>query len=323
VGLGGCKTNPATGDKILSLQSRDDLIKLGSEAAPQFTEQFGGKVPDVELQAYVTEIGSKMAAKTEADNPTLPWEFTLLNTDVINAFALPGGKVFFTRGLAAKLDNEAQMAGVLGHEIGHVTAEHAARRISQQMLFNVGVAGAAIAVGVSDENSDFRKWGQYGVPALAVGGNLLILKFGRDEENQADKLGMRYMTAVGYNPEAQKQVMQILARESGPRGTPEWLATHPYPETRVQRIDVLLQTEYANTRDNPQYVFNEQQYRAQFLSRLNKLPPAPPPPQQPTGASDATGGRLLALGDPATWCGHCAAARRADSGQWTMDSGHR
>ncbi len=313
--VAGCKTNVATGDKILSVgMGRQQQISLGTDAAPQFTQQFGGKVGDSVLQGYVTGLGNKMAAKTEADNPTLPWEFTLLNSDVINAFALPGGKVFMTRGLAAKLENEAQMAGVLGHEIGHVTAEHAARRISQQMVFTGSAAVLAVAVGVADEKSSLRKYGQIGVPALTFGGNLVLLKFSRDEESQADKLGMRYMSRVGYNPTAQMQVMQILQREAGSGGQPEILATHPYPETRIQRIQVQLDTEYAATKNNPQYVFNPERYRSQFLSRLSKLPPAPPPPPPPpapTGMLDHAGSVTISLSEPWTWCAHCAAAKRA------------
>src|SRR5262249_8834355 len=131
--LTGCTKNVATGKRIFTLgMSRDQEIALGSQAAPQFTQEFGGKVPSPALQQYVSNIGQKMAKETEAQNPTLPWEFTLLNMTVVNAFALPGGKVFFTRGLAEKLTTEAQMAGVMGHEIGHVTAQHGSQRIASQ-----------------------------------------------------------------------------------------------------------------------------------------------------------------------------------------------
>lgn len=280
LGSSGCTTNPVTGQKSLFLVSREEELKLGAEAAPQFTEQFGGKLNDPRLQAYVTNLGKKLAAGTELDFPTLPWEFTLLNSDVINAFALPGGKVFITRGLASKLDNEAQMAGVLGHEVGHVTARHASQQMSKQMIFQGTLAAGALAVGVAGANSKFAQYGQYGIPALQVGGQVVMLKFSRTDETQADELGMRYMNRAGYNPQAQEQVMQILQRETASAGgrQPELLQTHPYPETRIKHIAELLDTQYAATKNNPQLGFFPERYKSEFLDVLAKEPPAPPPP---------------------------------------------
>src|ERR1043165_4828434 len=123
----GCTKNAATGKSILTLgMSRDQEVSLGTQAMPDVIKEYNGKVENPRLQQYVNDIGKKLAKETESSHPTLPWEFTLLNTAVVNAFALPGGKVFFTRGHAEKLTTEAQMAGVLGHEIGHVTAQHGA-----------------------------------------------------------------------------------------------------------------------------------------------------------------------------------------------------
>lgn len=290
----GCSTNPATGARQFMLLSRAQEEQIGAEAAPQFTEQYGGKVPQPRLLDYVTQIGAKMAKETEGYFPELNWEFTLLNSEVINAFALPGGKVFITRGLAAKLDNEAQMAGVLGHEIGHVTAQHGNQRISQQISFNIALVGLAVAVASSDEDSDFRKIGEYGVPALAIGGNLVLLKYGRDEELQADWLGMRYMSNVGYNPRGQLQVMQILGRESqGPR-PPEFLSTHPHPESRVNRIRKLLDGDYRFTQGNENYQLFEARYKNQFLGPLAIVDFG-----EPMAA-------LAALGPASQWCSHCS-----------------
>lgn len=293
----GCSINPATGKRTFTLLSREQEIALGSDAAPQFTDEFGGKVPSERLQQYVAGIGRKMAAETEEYNPDLPWEFTLLNTDVVNAFALPGGKVFFTRGLARELTSEAQMAGVLGHEIGHVTARHGNQRISQQIGFNVVLAGLAVSVAAADEDSSYRRYGQYALPALAIGGNVVLLKYGRDEEIEADALGMRYMTAVGYDPRGQLEVMQTLARLSdGPR-PPEFLSTHPAPETRIERIQRQLSDEYSYTQANPHYGSFADRYQREFLDVLASLPPAPK--GQARGPLD--------LDRPATWCGVCAA----------------
>jgi predicted Zn-dependent protease len=272
-GVGGCTKNAATGEKFLNLTSRQQEISMGVEAAPGFTQEFGGKVEDAALQAYVSDIGRRLAAVTEADNPGLPWEFTLLDSDVLNAFALPGGKVFVTRGLAKRMTNEAQLAGVLGHEVGHVTAQHAARRISNATLFQAGMTVAAATVSASG-NDTAAAAGQVAIPALNVGGQLVLLKFGREEESQADYLGMRYMSRIGYNPKAQVQVMQILADASknSPR-QPEWLATHPLPETRIQRTQQLITGEYAAFANDPKNQFYEDRFKSQFLARLNTLPP--------------------------------------------------
>lgn len=303
---GGCTTNPATGKTILTMKSWDWEREVGAEAAPQFTEQFGGEVPNRQLQAYVTRIGESMTEVVEEGVPDLEWEFTLLNTDVINAFALPGGKVFFTRGLAERLDNEAQMAGVLGHEIGHVTARHGNQRISSQTLLNIGIAGAAIAVGVADSDSDFRKYGQLAVPALAIGGNVVLLSYGRNEELEADMLGMRYMSRCDqrYDPMAQRQVMAILAEAGGGSSTPEFLSTHPHPDSRIGQIDKLLATTYASTQNNKDYQLYAGRYKRQFLDVIARVPP---PEGRQQGAIEGGQG-TFALGNPVLWCAHCAAA---------------
>ncbi|MFM9996712.1 MAG: M48 family metalloprotease [Phycisphaerales bacterium] len=300
--LGGCSTNAATGRSVLTLMSRSEEIKIGSDAAPGFTQEFGGKVAHPGLQQYVADIGRKMAAETESYNPTLPWEFTLLDSDVVNAFALPGGKVFITRGLAKELTSEAQIAGVIGHEIGHVTAQHGNQRISSQMLFNVGLVATAVVVSASD-NKTVQDVGAVGVPALAIGGNLVLLKYGRDEELEADALGMRYMTGVGYNPRGQLEVMQTLGRlTGGSGGTPEFLSTHPHSSTRVERIQKALQDKFASTQGNPNYGTFEDRYKRDFLTPLSKLPPPP------KAAGPRENGTEHAQAAPAAWCGLCAAA---------------
>lgn len=299
--LGGCQTNAATGKRSLMLMTREQEAQLGAEAAPQFTAEYGGKVENAELTSYVNEIGQKMAKQTESYFPTIAWEFTLLNSPVVNAFALPGGKVFFSRGLAEKLNNEAEMAGVMGHEIGHVTAQHGNQRISEQQIFNVGLAIGAVAVGVADENSALRKYGQYGIPALAIGGNVVLLKYGRNQELEADRLGMRYMTKVGYDPKGQLQVMQLLQELSKGSTTPTILSTHPDPDARVAQIEQLLKTEYASTQGNKEYQLYPERYQKDFLSVIKKLPPPPEPKQS----------GMLDLKHPETWCLVCAARAAA------------
>lgn len=290
----GCSTSPATGKRIVTLLSWEQEKKLGLDAAAGLAEQFGGEGSDVIPSQYVRQVGMKLVAGIEEGVPDLDWEFTLLDTDVINAFALPGGKVFFTRGLAEKLESEAAMAGVLGHEIGHVTGRHGNQRISKQMGFNFAITGASVIVGTSKSGSDVRKLGTIAVPALAIGGNVVLLSYGRNDESEADMLGMRYMERAGYNPIGQMRVMEVLLAAAGDARQPEWLSTHPHPESRIEAIRKLMGTKYAHTQDNPSFVFNRAEYSQRMLVPLRNLPP-PPSPQSTS-----------LLNNPALWCAHCS-----------------
>lgn len=269
--LAGCTTNPATGRRQFDLIGRQQEIAIGEQAKGELAAQYGGPIADAYMQTYVREIGMKLVAQTEGDYESLPWEFTVLDSDVINAFALPGGKVFITRGLLVRLDDEAMLAGVLGHEVAHVTAEHADKQMSQSLLVTGVVAGASAAAGQSD--SDLVR---AGVPLLVgVGGTGFVLKFGRDDELEADALGMRYMARAGYDPAAQRDVMKVLGEATGAGGgnragagrPPEWLSTHPFPETRIARIDQRLERRFP-PEERARLVRNPDRYRANMLSRL-------------------------------------------------------
>lgn len=311
--LVACSVNAATGKRQFNALSPTDEIALGAQEAPKFTAEFGGAVPDTALQTYVTNIGKALAAKTEGDNPSLPWTFTLLNTDEINAFALPGGKVFFTRGLAERLTSEAQMAGVLGHECGHVTARHTNDRMTDAGLTSLIVGGAAAVLSKDQATAD-----QISQVGEQVGG-VVLLKFSRNQESEADALGMRYMSRVGYNPLAQRQVMEVLMQAMAGGRSPEILSTHPYPETRIDRINAAIAGEYASTQNNPQYVMKDKEYQTQFLSRLKALPRPPAKPAAAGGANQLKAtpkkrsmiapppaDQALAIDNSATWCIHCA-----------------
>ncbi|MDX2147491.1 MAG: M48 family metalloprotease [Planctomycetota bacterium] len=262
--LGACTTNPTTGRSQLALLSREDEIKMGREYGPQFTQESGGEVKDPRLQAYVSEIGNKLVQHVVEEDKALPWKFTLLDSDVINAFALPGGQVFMSRGLASKMTNEAQLAGVLGHEIGHVTARHINEQMGRQRVASGGSLLAALVLG-----EDLGGLAQQGA-------GLVLLKYGRDQESEADALGMRYMVQENYNPIAQRQVMEILqGAMSGADRPGEFFSTHPYPETRIDRINNALAGDLAYTQNNPQFQLHEERFRQRFLSLLAALPPAP------------------------------------------------
>ncbi len=269
--LGGCKVNEATGRRQWNLMSQEQEIALGEEAEPQFIQQNGGEIPSPEIRTYVSKLGHELAANSE--KPDLPWEFHVLNTDVINAFALPGGKVFITRGLLSQMTNEAQLAGVLGHEIGHVTAEHTDERMS----YAYGVQIAAAAAGVAGEATD-QDWLRVLGLGTQVAGTGFGLKFSRDQESEADELGVRYMAEDGYNPKGQVQVMEILKAASGGGGGPEFLATHPLPETRIKRLNKHIKNEFDLGRGDG-YTFGERSFQQNVLQPLRQLPPAPK--QQP------------------------------------------
>jgi len=262
--LAACTFNPATGRREFSMISRDEEIAMGVTEGPKFAAEFGGKVNNAELQSYVSRIGHALAAKTEGDYPSLPWEFTLLDSDVINAFALPGGKIYLTRGLARQMTNEAQLAAVLGHEVGHVTARHINSQMSRQGLTSL-IIGVAAAASGQEYGQDVAEIGQQ------VGG-VVLLKFGRDQESQADEFGMRYMSKLNYDPKGALEVMQILQRAMAGGRQPELLSTHPYPETRMERIQNALGSTYKATQGNPQFSLRESEFRSGFLPKLNALP---------------------------------------------------
>ncbi len=260
-----CSTNPATGRLQFDQLSPKQEVALGQQAMPDLVESYGGEVDDPVLKAYVEEVGRKMVPYTEAYNPELPWEFILLDSDVINAFALPGGKVFMSMGLLREMTNEAQLAGVLGHEIGHVTAQHIDERLSQATLLELGITlGQAMA---GDSATTAQAVGLLG----GIGGQGFLLKFGRDQESESDMLGMRYMSLAGYDPRGQLQVMQILdeaQKEAGGGAPPEILSTHPMPSTRIDRIKELLRTEFAYTQNSSEYQLYEERFRSRVGNRL-------------------------------------------------------
>jgi predicted Zn-dependent protease len=254
---GGCATNAATGRSQLNLLDTETEIQMGLDAKPQVIAEYGGEYPDPDLQAYVSSIGFRLAEVTEGPGPEFPWSFTVLNSEVINAFALPGGQVFITRGLLQLMDNEAQLAGVLGHEVGHAVAEHGDERISQQLIFMGILTGVAIASSESDDELV-----QQGVPLLVgVGGQGFLLKYSRSHEHEADKLGVRYMVRCGYDPMGQVQVMEILADAAGGERSPEFLSTHPHPENRIERLRTMIREQYPGTQNNPDFGLYAERFR--------------------------------------------------------------
>lgn len=311
--LAGCSVNPATGERIFTLYSWDQETQLGAQAFAPMVEQYGGEVTDPFLRDYTTRIGQALVPHIEDGVPDLPWSFTLLDSDVINAFALPGGKVFMSRGLAEQFTSEAEFAAVIGHEIGHVTARHGNQRISQQTAFTTGLTIGALAVDAAGDGSRFAEYGRLAIPALNIGGNVVLLSYGRDQELEADMLGVRYMARAGYDPIGALGVQQLLKEASGGGGGGgafgDLLRTHPSSDSRIDQIRGLLAGEYAYTQNNPRYQQFKARYEREFLRRLSALP-------RPSHPEPGTRGSLMlaaqrahgVAGGPASWCWHCATA---------------
>ena len=232
VTLAACATNPATGESEFSLMSEAQEVQLGKEMDPQIRQQMG-VYQDAELQRYVSEVGLRLARASE--RPSLPWQFTVVDEPAVNAFALPGGFIYITRGIMAYLHDEEQLAGVLGHEIGHVTARHSAQQYTQQTSAGIGLTLLSIFV---PEARPFQ-----GVAETAFG--LLFLKHGRDDELQADRLGVRYTAEAGWDPAGVAGMLRTLQRldaaSGSNRGVPNFLSTHPAPGDRVQRVMTFVQ----------------------------------------------------------------------------------
>jgi predicted Zn-dependent protease len=235
--LASCARNPVTGKNELALVSEGQEIQMGQQAAQEVAQTIGF-VDDPGLQSYVAGIGKRMAAKSE--RPDLPWEFHVVNDAAVNAFALPGGFIYVTRGLLASMNSEAELATVLGHEIGHVTARHSVQQISKAQLATLGLGIGSI---VSPEVAQFAGLASQGM-------QVLFLKYGRDAENQADELGFRYALGQNYDVREMANVFETLNRASQMGGAggrlPEWLSTHPNPENRVKRTEERLDTLHAS-----------------------------------------------------------------------------
>ena len=228
--LAACATNPVTGKREIALVSEGQEIQMGQQGAQQVAQEIG-LINDQALQQYVQNIGAALAAKSE--RPNLPWTFRAVDDPTPNAFALPGGYIFITRGLLDLMGNEAELASVIGHEIGHVTARHSVQQMSQQQL-----AGLALGIG-SILSPTVAQLGDIASQGLG----LLFLKYGRDDERQADDLGFKYALNQGYDVREMDDVFRSLQRigESHNQSPlPSWLATHPGEAERIQSIDAKL-----------------------------------------------------------------------------------
>jgi len=235
-GLGGCSVNPVTGEKQLSLISENQELALGAEQYTPTQQTQGGRFYiDPELSIYVRDVGQKLARVS--DRPDLPYEFVVLNNSVPNAWALPGGKIAINRGLLVELEDEAQLASVLGHEIVHAAARHSVQRMQQSMLISAGVAGLGFAL------SD-NEWAGLIMGGAALGAQLALAQYSQGDELESDAYGIRYMKEAGYDPQAAVELQQLFLKLSEGRQS-GWLdglfATHPPSAKRVQENQDLVQ----------------------------------------------------------------------------------
>ncbi len=259
--LSGCTTNPATGrSQFLTLKTSDE-IAIGEQSMPGLIQEYGGEVASTQLRNYVTSVGNRLAHHVEPQYQDLPWEFILLDSSVINAFALPGGKVFICRGLMTEFSDEAQLAAVLGHEIGHVTSQHIDERLSHELGVTVLASILTRAVAGGNYENLTRT-------IVGAGGQGYLLRFSRDQEAEADTQGLKYMTRAGYDPSAMLDIFEILSDASQGARPPEYLSTHPHPETRLETVSRLLDGPYRDMVDNPNYKRFEDRYQKKAKPNL-------------------------------------------------------
>lgn len=224
-----CAVNPVTGKKQIVLMSESQEIAMGAAADPEIVAQYG-RYEDKILQDFITQKGNEMAAISH--RPDLKYEFKIVDSEVLNAFAVPGGYVYFTRGIMAHFNNEAEFAGVLGHEIGHITARHSVSQQSKAILGQVGLIGSMILV---PQVAEFAE-------PLSEGLGLLFLKFGRDAERQSDELGVEYSSKIGYDAKEMAGFFKTLERQSSGSESaelPDFLSTHPNPGDRNMAVSKL------------------------------------------------------------------------------------
>jgi predicted Zn-dependent protease len=234
--------NPVTGEKQHISITSEQEIALGLEAAPSMARQYGGESSDPRGRALVEQVGQRIVQNSDASKGPYQYSFHLLaDPETINAFALPGGQVFITEGLFKKLSTPGQLAGVLGHEIGHVIGRHGAEQLEQRKLTQ-GLTGAAVLASYDPQNP---RSAQNAYIATMIG-QLVGLKYGRGDENESDTFGVHLMSQAGYNPQSMLKVMEILRDAAkGPR-PPEFFSTHPNPGNRLEHIQEEIQKRFPN-----------------------------------------------------------------------------
>lgn len=263
LGATACAVNPVTGQRQFTLITESQELQIGQQGAQQ-VEQSMALVDDPELQAYVDRLGQQLAAASE--RPDLPWSFKVVDDPTPNAFALPGGPIYFTRGMLTLMNSEAQLVSVLGHEIGHITARHSVAMISRAQIAQLGVGIGMILV------PELRPFGDL----AGLGLNLLMLRYSRDAERQADELGFKYTRLQNYDVDEMAEVFAALGRMADLEDRsplPNWMATHPAPEERVRAIE--RRAERQRVAKDPDTIVG----RDSYLNQIDGLAYGPNPRQ--------------------------------------------
>ncbi len=234
------QSNPITGKTQHIGITPDQEIALGLQAEPQMEQQYGGESNDAQARAHVERVGQRIVEKSDASKTPYKYQYHLLaDPQTINAFALPGGQIFITEALYKKLTTEGQLAGVLGHETGHVVARHSAEQIAKTRLTQ-GLTGAAVIATYDPSNPSSRR----DAAVAALVGQLVTMRFSRQDESEADALGVKLMEQAGYDPHAMIGVMEVLQKEAGGGRQPEFFSTHPNPAHRIEQIQADIQQDF-------------------------------------------------------------------------------
>ena len=257
----GCQRVPTTGERAFIVLSWDQEIALGREAAPELEKEFGNPLDNLPVQAYVRAVGQRVAgAVRHTDLPQLSYQFTVLDSDVVNAFALPGGPVYVTRGLLENLKTEGQLAAVLAHEITHINSRHGSQQISRQMGIQILLAAAAAAAGRTEKGARMATQAE---DLAKVVVSLINMKYSRGMESEADRFGLDYLAASGYDPREMANLLGVFVSMGGPRA-PEILSTHPNPEARLGAVEQMIRAKYPNRGGR----VADDEYRREVLNRL-------------------------------------------------------
>ena len=257
--VAGCAANPVTGKKQLMLVSQEQEIQMDRQYSPMQLSSDYGKVQDLRLNKYVNSVGQSMAAKTH--RPDMPYSFQVVNATYVNAYAFPGGTIACTRGIMLALENEAELAALLGHELGHVNARHSAEQMSKGMVTQTVVGGLAVLAGTQG-----AAYGQIASQLGSIGAGAMLASYSRENEREADDLGMRYMHGSGYNPQGMVGLMDVLRSMSKhkPSSIDLMFATHPMSDERYQTAVDRVRKKYDNTGAMPLY-------RDRYMDNIAKL----------------------------------------------------
>lgn len=264
--LTGCSVNPVTGQRQLVLMSTAEEQQLDQQSAPhQFSADYG-RVQDAALQQYITQVGQGIGSRSH--RPEMPYSYNALNANYINAYTFPAGSIGITRGILLAMESEAELAGLIGHEVGHVTARHTAQRMTKQTLAGLAVAGAGVALGTrADSTAAALALGLGGIAAGA-----LLASYSRSDERQADSLGLEYMTRAGYSPDGMVELMDLLQSlsQSKPNAIEQMFSSHPMSDERYRDAQREAAGRYANQRNLPM----QRERYMDHTAALRRLQPA-------------------------------------------------